>query len=61
MICVKCGTRFCWACSREIKSKNPYDHFSDPSSPCYNNLADVEQVREEDDEAEHGNLEMVDA
>lgn len=40
MTCSRCGVHFCWICGASIKtsSSNPYDHFSDPTSACFNKL-----------------------
>lgn len=45
--CFKCNTYFCWICSSQLDHGNPYLHFNDPSSPCYDNLfMPVEQDEE---------------
>ncbi|CAG2054787.1 unnamed protein product [Timema podura] len=38
MVCQRCNTMFCWLCSLRLDQFNPYRHFSNPSSPCYNLL-----------------------
>ncbi|KAL1447610.1 hypothetical protein MTO96_028421 [Rhipicephalus appendiculatus] len=39
MTCWRCGAHFCWICGVALKtSLNPYDHFSDPASACFNKL-----------------------
>lgn len=48
VVCVKCGTAFCWMCLEILKSKDPYDHYNDRSSPCYNKLFLGVNVDEED-------------
>uniref|UniRef100_G3MS40 RBR-type E3 ubiquitin transferase n=1 Tax=Amblyomma maculatum TaxID=34609 RepID=G3MS40_AMBMU len=54
MTCRRCGKHFCWICMVAIDSStgNPYDHFSNASSKCYNKLfegaVEPEPVVEED-------------
>ena len=38
MVCGKCGTFFCWLCEECLHTEDPYKHFSNPSSKCYNLL-----------------------
>lgn len=38
MTCFRCGAYFCWLCMTRLKSTNPYSHFSDPNSYCYDRL-----------------------
>ncbi|XP_064481430.1 E3 ubiquitin-protein ligase RNF14-like [Ornithodoros turicata] len=51
MTCWRCGTHFCWLCVTTLKSiSNPYQHFNDPASPCFNKLFHgVEGLEEIDD------------
>lgn len=51
MTCWRCGTYFCWICMKALRaSGNPYQHFSDPSSGCFNKLFEgAEEIAEEDD------------
>ncbi|KAE8151223.1 RING finger protein [Aspergillus avenaceus] len=42
MICFKCSTHFCYLCSSWLSEDNPYRHFNDGSSSCYNRLWDLE-------------------
>nr|XP_037276940.1 E3 ubiquitin-protein ligase RNF14-like isoform X2 [Rhipicephalus microplus] len=51
MTCWRCGTYFCWICMKALRSSgNPYQHFSDPSSGCFNKLFEgAEEIVEEDD------------
>eukprot|EP00079_Xenopus_tropicalis_P031914 XP_017945685.1 PREDICTED: E3 ubiquitin-protein ligase RNF14-like isoform X1 [Xenopus tropicalis] len=36
MICRKCNKYFCWLCFAVLSTENPYDHFKDISSVCFN-------------------------
>lgn len=42
MICFKCSTHFCYLCSSWLSEDNPYRHFNDINSQCYNRLWDLE-------------------
>ncbi|GIK06418.1 translation termination inhibitor protein itt1 [Aspergillus viridinutans] len=42
MICFKCSTHFCYLCSSWLSEDNPYRHFNDTNSRCYNRLWDLE-------------------
>ncbi|RJE25149.1 Ring finger protein [Aspergillus sclerotialis] len=42
MICFKCATHFCYLCSSWLSEDNPYRHFNDLNSDCYNRLWDME-------------------
>jgi E3 ubiquitin-protein ligase RNF14 len=49
--CFKCATYFCWICALRLDKQNPYLHFNDPSSPCYNSLfTNVDVPADEDDD-----------
>lgn len=51
MTCWRCGTYFCWLCAVPLKSAtNPYQHFSDPNSPCFNKLFEGIQGAEDFDD-----------
>ncbi|CAN8006914.1 unnamed protein product [Ixodes hexagonus] len=56
MTCWRCGTYFCWLCVVPLKSAtNPYQHFSDPNSPCFRRLFEgVEGADEAEDNHELG-------
>ncbi|KAB8075442.1 RING finger protein [Aspergillus leporis] len=43
MICFKCDTHFCYLCSSWLSEDNPYRHFNDGTSSCYNRLWDLER------------------
>lgn len=47
MTCWRCNAHFCWICGVALKTPiNPYDHYSDPSSPCFNKLFEgAEEIR----------------
>jgi E3 ubiquitin-protein ligase RNF14 len=38
MICFKCKTHFCYLCSAYLMPDNPYSHFNDVDSECYQRL-----------------------
>ncbi|KAI1292111.1 E3 ubiquitin-protein ligase RNF14 [Halotydeus destructor] len=38
MDCSRCKTSFCFLCLTRISPDNPYAHFNDPQSPCFNQL-----------------------
>lgn len=38
MICSNCKTHFCYLCSSYLLADNPYRHFNDVNSPCYQRL-----------------------
>ncbi|CAF0939556.1 unnamed protein product [Adineta ricciae] len=38
MTCLKCRCYFCWNCLHELSKTNPYGHFHDPASKCFNKL-----------------------
>lgn len=42
MKCFKCDTHFCYLCSSWLAEDNPYRHFNDINSKCYNRLWDLE-------------------
>lgn len=56
MTCWRCGMHFCWLCVTPLKSmSNPYQHFNDPTSPCFNKLFHgVEGLEEMDDAHDMG-------
>ncbi|KAF9891314.1 translation termination inhibitor protein itt1 [Aspergillus nanangensis] len=42
MKCFKCDTHFCYLCSSWLCEDNPYRHFNDINSSCFNRLWDME-------------------
>ncbi|TTX06329.1 E3 ubiquitin-protein ligase RNF14 [Bagarius yarrelli] len=36
MTCSSCHLFFCWICQAALSRVNPYSHFSNPNSNCYN-------------------------
>ncbi|CAF1124790.1 unnamed protein product [Adineta steineri] len=38
MTCSKCHSYFCWICLRSLSKTNPYGHFNEPQSKCFNKL-----------------------
>ncbi|CAL8081291.1 unnamed protein product [Orchesella dallaii] len=60
--CFKCNTYFCWLCLKQLEAGNPYFHFNDPSSQCYNNLfQNMEDEEGPDNEWIHNLLEDEDS
>ncbi|XP_048399843.1 E3 ubiquitin-protein ligase RNF14 [Stegostoma tigrinum] len=56
MTCTGCKQHFCWLCIRPLSKIDPYSHFNDSSSPCFNELfqgidfeAEDDVLRDEDD------------
>ncbi|XP_029925474.1 E3 ubiquitin-protein ligase RNF14 [Myripristis murdjan] len=48
MTCTSCKQYFCWLCLGQLSKVNPYSHFNNPNSPCYNQLFHGVDVDEED-------------
>ncbi|KAM5170228.1 E3 ubiquitin-protein ligase RNF14 isoform 1-T2 [Mantella aurantiaca] len=44
MTCTGCKQYFCWLCMNTLSRGNPYNHFNDSSSGCFNNLFRGENV-----------------
>lgn len=42
MICFKCDTHFCYLCSSWLTPGNPYQHFNNESTGCYQRLWELE-------------------
>ncbi|KAK7926315.1 hypothetical protein WMY93_008625 [Mugilogobius chulae] len=38
MTCTSCKQYFCWLCMGVLSRGNPYSHFNNPQSPCFNQL-----------------------
>ncbi|KAM9331781.1 E3 ubiquitin-protein ligase RNF14-like isoform 2-T2 [Pholidichthys leucotaenia] len=49
MTCTSCKQYFCWLCLGILSRVNPYSHFNNPQSPCYNQL--FQGVDPEEDDA----------
>uniref|UniRef100_UPI00398F1F6C E3 ubiquitin-protein ligase RNF14 isoform X1 n=2 Tax=Pristiophorus japonicus TaxID=55135 RepID=UPI00398F1F6C len=49
MSCTSCKQYFCWLCLCPLSRINPYGHFSDSSSPCFNELFQGIEFEAEDD------------
>ncbi|XP_056141050.1 E3 ubiquitin-protein ligase RNF14 [Lampris incognitus] len=47
MTCTSCRQYFCWLCLGQLSRVNPYSHFNDPNSPCYNQLFHGVDMEEE--------------
>ena len=58
--CFKCNTYFCWICSTQLDTKNPYFHFNNPDSPCYNNLFEGEDGNSDGDEEDDDDFDFED-
>ncbi|KAK5056654.1 hypothetical protein LTR84_012186 [Exophiala bonariae] len=52
MICGNCKTHFCYLCSSYLLADNPYRHFNDVNSPCYQRLWVLEAGDGEDVDVE---------
>ncbi|XP_019361896.1 PREDICTED: E3 ubiquitin-protein ligase RNF14 [Gavialis gangeticus] len=52
MTCNGCRQYFCWICLGSLSRVNPYQHFHDPSSPCFNRLFQGMHVDDSDSDAE---------
>ncbi|XP_015187398.1 PREDICTED: E3 ubiquitin-protein ligase RNF14-like [Polistes dominula] len=50
MTCYKCHTYFCWLCGRKLNPQEPYLHYRNPESPCFNMLYHGLILNEEEDE-----------
>uniref|UniRef100_A0A8C7SNK5 E3 ubiquitin-protein ligase RNF14 n=1 Tax=Oncorhynchus mykiss TaxID=8022 RepID=A0A8C7SNK5_ONCMY len=48
MTCTSCKQYFCWLCLGQLTLVNPYSHFNNPSSPCYNQLFQGVDIDEDD-------------
>lgn len=48
MTCMKCKQHFCYLCGDKLKASNPYRHFSNEQSPCYNRLFDLNAADPDD-------------
>ncbi|KAH0562174.1 hypothetical protein GP486_003127 [Trichoglossum hirsutum] len=42
MVCFKCSTHFCYLCSAWLDEANPYQHFNQEKSGCYQRLWELE-------------------
>uniref|UniRef100_A0A1A8CPS5 E3 ubiquitin-protein ligase RNF14 n=2 Tax=Nothobranchius TaxID=28779 RepID=A0A1A8CPS5_NOTKA len=49
MTCTSCRQYFCWLCLGVLSKVNPYSHFNNPNSPCYNQLFHGVDMDEEDE------------
>ncbi|XP_064834814.1 E3 ubiquitin-protein ligase RNF14-like [Oncorhynchus masou masou] len=48
MTCTSCKQYFCWLCLGQLTRVNPYSHFNNPSSPCFNQLFQGVDIEEDD-------------
>ncbi|XP_052393795.1 E3 ubiquitin-protein ligase RNF14 [Carassius gibelio] len=48
MTCSSCQKYFCWICLGALSKVNPYSHFNNPGSPCYNQLFQGVEMDEEE-------------
>ncbi|KAM3868563.1 E3 ubiquitin-protein ligase RNF14-like [Diretmus argenteus] len=48
MTCTSCRQYFCWLCLGQLSKVNPYSHFNNPNSPCYNQLFHGVDIDEEE-------------
>ena len=44
MTCHRCNTYFCYLCEAYLPRHNPYGHFSDRTTMCYNQLFQVSSL-----------------
>ncbi|XP_036380465.1 E3 ubiquitin-protein ligase RNF14 [Megalops cyprinoides] len=49
MTCTSCKQYFCWLCLSLLTRVNPYSHFNNSSSPCYNQLFQGVDIDEDED------------
>ncbi|XP_064205959.1 E3 ubiquitin-protein ligase RNF14 [Anguilla rostrata] len=49
MTCTSCNQYFCWLCLSLLTRVNPYSHFNNSSSPCYNQLFQGVDVEDDDE------------
>lgn len=47
MTCFRCGIFFCWLCKKQLKASNPYAHYSERGSECYDKLFPDEYMDDE--------------
>jgi hypothetical protein len=52
MHCAKCNSTFCWLCMQRINNANPYDHFNNTKSKCYNQLFAGVDINAMDDDGD---------
>lgn len=50
MTCSKCKTYFCWLCGKKLSKEDPYYHFHNPKSECFDRLYNGLIPNEEDEE-----------
>ncbi|XP_006003269.1 E3 ubiquitin-protein ligase RNF14 [Latimeria chalumnae] len=50
MTCTNCRQYFCWLCLNQLSGMNPYKHFSDSSSPCFNLLFQHANLDDDDND-----------
>ncbi|XP_067085088.1 E3 ubiquitin-protein ligase RNF14 [Osmerus mordax] len=48
MTCTTCKQYFCWLCLGPLTRVNPYSHFNNPASSCYNQLFQGVDIDEDD-------------
>ncbi|KAF6720213.1 E3 ubiquitin-protein ligase RNF14 [Oryzias melastigma] len=48
MTCTSCKQYFCWLCLGVLSKVNPYGHFNNPHSPCFNQLFQGVDVDDDD-------------
>ncbi|KAI9010595.1 hypothetical protein DFJ74DRAFT_685015 [Hyaloraphidium curvatum] len=48
----RCGGHFCYLCNTNLPANAPYEHFREPSSPCYNKLFDAAELAESEEDEE---------
>lgn len=53
MTCWKCNAFFCWVCNTELRKNDPYSHYRDVGSQCFNKL--YHGYVDEDDDNDYEN------
>ncbi|KAI4476313.1 hypothetical protein M0804_013681 [Polistes exclamans] len=50
MTCYKCHTYFCWLCGLKLNPQEPYLHYRNPDSPCFNMLYHGLMINDDEDD-----------
>lgn len=50
MVCWRCSTYFCWICQVQLDPYQPYVHYNDRKSRCYNQLFQGVDISDDDDD-----------
>ena len=52
MVCGHCNTFFCWLCNAQLNPRDPYLHYRNPESTCFNRLNQGIIVDDDEDDDE---------